>query len=454
MSQIKSMGNGVYFGENAMVQMVSSGGVEISKGKVIVHADAKFPDDTKESGQAMAWGDDNDHPTKINDMVRNVGALGAGLTTRIAAHFGNGPTITRINANNEPEKVYLRNIPAIKEFMKRTNLDLLTKSYISDYEFHKIFFIEFIVTKDFKSIFSAKHKRTSWCRPKFNKDGSFPTHVLINTDWKNENNKNTEEVRMFSMYDYWEDIQAELKEKQTYKFVIVYSGMMLDEYFWPKPLWQSSIRSKWADVALSVPAYKIAIAKNQLHFKYMIYVSEDYFRAKYPDTDEGKSWTEFEPEEREKIKKEFVDTVANHMTGTQAGGRSMTAPVYYSENGAPQKAVIIEPIDDKLKDGAYLPEASAANSEILFALQVDPTLIGMGIPGGKNLSGSGSDKREAYTILCASMVSERIVTVLPLIFLRDWNGWGEDLEFSFSNVNLTTLDKNPNGQTEINHGVN
>ncbi|WP_314058656.1 hypothetical protein [Empedobacter brevis] len=451
---VQSLGNGVYLSGNTMVQMVSSGSVKIQKGKVIVHSDVKFPDDTQSSDKVMKWGDSKHHPTKINDTIRNTGAIGAGLMTRIAAHFGNGPTLNRVTADNQTEKVYMRNVPAIKEFSKKTNINLLTRNYIVDYEVHKIFFVEYVLSYDFNSIFSAKHVKTSWSLPEFKEDKSFPKYIYINSDWDNPNDSDSVKVRMFTMYDYFEDIQEECRQKNITKFVVAYSAAMLDEYFFPKAFWQSSIRNKWADVAISIPAYKIAMAKNQTHFKYIIYVSPEYFESKYPSTDGSEGWDEFDTEKQEALKKEFTEAIREHMTGVEAGGRSMSAPIYYTADGKEQKAVIIEPIDDKLKDGAYLPDASAANSEILFALQVDPSIIGMGIPGGKNLSGSGSDKREAYTILCASMVFERIVTVLPLIFLKEWNKWDENLEFSFSNVNLTTLDKNPNGQTEITHGTN
>ena len=40
----------------------------------------------------------------------------------------------------------------------------------------------------------------------------------------------------------------------------------------------------------------------------------------------------------------------------------------------------INVIDNKLKDDAYLPDSQAANSEILFAIGVDPCLVGSGFP--------------------------------------------------------------------------
>ena len=114
------------------------------------------------------------------------------------------------------------------------------------------------------------------------------------------------------------------------------------------------------------------------------------------------------------------------------------------------KGIEVEAIDNKIKDGAYLPEASAANSEIMFALGVDPSLLGAGIPGGKMNTGSGSDKREAFSILTSLFKSKREISLYPWQFIRDYNGWDEDLEGGFGNIELTTLDANPTGtQTTI-----
>ena len=80
---------------------------------------------------------------------------------------------------------------------------------------------------------------------------------------------------------------------------------------------------------------------------------------------------------------------------------------------------------------------------------VDPSLLGGGIPGGKNLSGSGSDKREAWTILCARMTKRQIRTLQIFENIKDWNNWDPSIYVKYPSVNLTTLDKNPNGQTKI-----
>jgi hypothetical protein len=138
------------------------------------------------------------------------------------------------------------------------------------------------------------------------------------------------------------------------------------------------------------------------------------------------------------------------LSGNKAGGRSLISPIF-EENGKFVEGIKVVPIDDKLKDGSYLPDASAANSEILFAIGVNPAIIGAGTPGASNLGGSGSNIREAYTVLSASLVPKRIYVSDDWLFWRAFNNWDKSLIGMFSGVNLTTLDKNPNGQENVIH---
>jgi len=91
-----------------------------------------------------------------------------------------------------------------------------------------------------------------------------------------------------------------------------------------------------------------------------------------------------------------------------------------------------------------LPDSQAANSEILFALGVDPCLIGAGIPGGKLGAGSGADKREAFWMLNAEMGVYRQISLEPLYFIRDFNGWDPEIQFDYVTVDTSqTQDQHP-----------
>jgi len=65
-------------------------------------------------------------------------------------------------------------------------------------------------------------------------------------------------------------------------------------------------------------------------------------------------------------------------------------------------------------------------------------------------TGSGSDKREAFSILTSLFKTKREITLEPWYLIRDYNGWDPDLEGAFANTVLTTLDANPTGtQTQF-----
>ena len=185
--------------------------------------------------------------------------------------------------------------------------------------------------------------------------------------------------------------------------------------------------------------------ENQLNLKFVIYVADDFFSHKFGRNE----WQEMSDVQREQERQKTIKAIDEHMSGNKAAGRSFLSPFFRDGSGNLIRGIEVVPIDHKIKDGNFLPDASAGNSEILFPMGVDPCLLGAGIPGGKNLSGSGSDKREAYTILSTRMPIKRLRTLEIFERIRDWNGWDDTLYGNFPNINLTTLDKNPNGQQVI-----
>lgn len=397
--------------------------------------------------KAVCWGEDNDHPTKILSDIRKTGVLGAAIYVRRSAHFGTGLTLYREDEEGNKKTIPYRAVPDFRDFDRVNFLNNFYVGIINDLEVHDIAFPEYVVSKDFSKINLVRRQKTPFCRfEEMNVKTGRIENVYLNANWAAPNHDFTKKVPCFSYLSTVEDIKEYCKAHKIFKFIIPIYYTTNDEVYYPKPFWQAPIRNGWLKVVQSVPAVNKAIQENQLHFKFLISISEEYFKNVYQD-----EWDTFAPEVKKTKYTELVTSIDNHLSGTKSGGRSLTAPMYKDMDGKMVKSIIIEPIEDKLKEGAYLPSATAGNSEILFAKLVDPSLIGQGIPGGKNLSGSGSDKREAYTILCASLVTDRMTSLLPFYFLRDWNGWGDDLDATFPNVSLTTLDKNPTGnETTVN----
>jgi hypothetical protein len=142
----------------------------------------------------------------------------------------------------------------------------------------------------------------------------------------------------------------------------------------------------------------------------------------------------------------LIETIDQNLTGSGNAGKSIQSmKIWDADSKTSVSAITITPIDNKLKEGIYLPEAEAANSEILFAFGVDPSLIGAGIPGGKLGAGSGSDKSAAFNILQALYKTNQETSLDPINFVRDYNGWDRTIYPIYERTMLTTLDKNPTG---------
>lgn len=403
-----------------------------------------------EDSEFSHWGVDNLYPQRFLEKFKKTDAAVGGLEVLTTAHFGNAFKIFKeedVNGAIALKQQLLKNYPEIKSFFKITKFQKFLSGIILDYELWRLAFPEFLLSPNGDQIISVLRHRTAWCRFGLPDEKSgFVKKVWINSDWENLNPDLTRTVDMIpDEFASAEEIKIYAKEKKLTSFILPVRANLMDEKLYPVTGWHSSFNNKWVDTVLSVPEFKQYMFENQLHFKFVIYVSDEFMVKKYGQED----WTEFTPAEKEEKRKEVVDKIDNVMRGNEAAGRSLISPYFRDINGNLIKGIEVVPIDDKIKDGNFLPDAAAGNSQILFAMGVDPCLIGAGIPGGKNLSGSGSDKREAYTVLCSKMPFKRIDTVEIFNLIRDYNGWDEDLIGSFPNQNLTTLDKNPDGVKEI-----
>ena len=101
------------------------------------------------------------------------------------------------------------------------------------------------------------------------------------------------------------------------------------------------------------------------------------------------------------------------------------------------KGIEVVPLkDENSSEGKGLLDSSAGNSEIMSATGTDPNLMGVGIPGGKLNGGSGSDKREAFSIQNALFKTKRETTLEIWRLLRDYNKWDAALEGDFAATEL------------------
>jgi hypothetical protein len=398
----------------------------------------------------VPWGSDNLYPQNFfNKKYLKNGAAVGGLGLLKAAINGNGFHLYKKQKNPTTGQVeiveeLLEDYPEIELFSFENNIDKMYFEKITDQAMWQMSFTEHVLSQDQNSIVRAKRHKAAHCRfAPMGLDGIIP-YVYINTDWSAADLNFTAKIPFIDTLEMTADeIKEHCKIKKIYNFITSSIQPLVDESYYIKTDWHAVDRSGWMDVANSVPELKQAIFENQLHFKHIIYVSDYYFENYYKD-----EWDDFDAEKRQQLRENLATTIDDHMSGNKAGGRSLTSPVF-EENGKIVKGIEVVPIDNKLKDGSYLPDGSAANSEILWAMGVNPAIIGAGTPGGSNLGGSGSNIREAYTVLSGNQVAKRVYILDDWRLWQQFNGWDKRLIGAFPSVNLTTLDKNPSGQQNI-----
>ena len=172
--------------------------------------------------------------------------------------------------------------------------------------------------------------------------------------------------------------------------------------------------------------------------KYHIEILDDYFLNREPSPD-------YTREQRESARTKVLSEMNDFLSDVENTGKAFLTFTFFNKfKGEYLAGWKINVIDNKLKDDAYLPDSQAANSEILFAIGVDPCLVGSGLPGGNLGAGSGSDKREAFWQLNAEMGIYRQISLEPLYFIRDFNKWSPDIEFDYVTVDTSqTMQDHP-----------
>ncbi|WP_421811749.1 hypothetical protein [Flagellimonas sp.] len=404
------------------------------------------PED-KTSGVIAKWGDDNQYPQKFKKALNLNGAGGAALRVLRSTHYGQGFHLYKdsaVNGKRDKEIVSIKDYNDINTFFRRCRMNRFWTETIADLETYYIAFPEFILTKDFNTIYSVRRLQSAKCRfEKINPKTGLIENVYFCHNWSSYTNESSEYVEKIAAIDsYWtaDQIKEYCRKKRIYKFVLPIFYPLMNETYYPEVDWHAVYHNGWMNVANSIPEYKKNLFEQQLNVKYMVYISEEYFLRMYPN-----EWNDYTPEKKKELRDQLTKAIDDHLSGNKNAGKSIQSVVYKDRNDQWVKGIEVVPVEDKLKDGSYLPEASAANSEIMFAMGVDPSIVGAGIPGGKMNTGSGSDKREAFSILTSLFKTKREISLEPWQLLRDYNGWDPELEAEFANTKLTTLDSNPMG---------
>jgi len=383
--------------------------------------------DGKKQHNFVPWGTDNKFPETVKDVVQKNTILSARLAQRVARIYSGGVmwgTLSYDDNGNEKFKPAMAGTEAneIRQWLRNTNFQHWFYTSIANEVYLKQSWTELVLNESGTAVgkmvaHKAKYCRHAWKNPR---TGQIE-QTFIYGDWaKDPNGKGAARLNTI---DPLYDAVGQIKNQRARNVVVpVAMPDVLQDYYALAP-WDSARQSSWLSVAEQIPEFKAAIMKNQIAPKYLIKVSYDYWRTRYPN------WEQLEQAERKAKYDAFIKEVSETLSTASNAGKSIFSINKFNPATNQQvEGITIEEIGSKFKDGQYIEDSNEASTHILTALGEDPTLSGNG-PGKNYGAGSGSDKKVAWDIAYALERPVQDILLEPLNIVRDFNGWNPDLVF-------------------------
>lgn len=391
------------------------------------------------------WGSDNKWPQTVIEKLSKSSVGKRGLRFNSKAHYGRGISLVKEDFSKGETKLIAQpweSYPEIKGFMDRVRHKRFLKEMIEDFEWFMICFPEMIPTNDYSQIYSVRHLEAAFCRWKKTETGVIEK-MFYSPKWGTVTQPAAIDLEEVPVIDPWlspEQAREWMKKNRVKKFIYPTFYPTPGRQYYPDADWHTVVRNGWIEVASAIPELKKKMHENQLNIKYHIKIPVTYWQTKYPE------WKRYDEKAQQSRKKDTLEEFDDFLTGSNNAYKTFISEFAVDKiKGTPMPGWEITPIEDPIKDGKHIIDSQAANSEILFALGVDLTLIGAGFPGGKLGAGSGSDKREAFNIYFALKQADREVTLEPFEFIKNFNGWPQDLHFKYNDWKLTPLNENKSG---------
>lgn len=199
----------------------------------------------------------------------------------------------------------------------------------------------------------------------------------------------------------------------------------------------------------AIPEMKAKMFENQMTIKYVVDIHPKFWPALNP------KYNSMTAEEKIKFEDEWFDAVEKFLVGNDNAYKSLFNRLVFDEKTQQYvEGVKITALDDKIKDGKLIPDTAAGSSEILFAVSLNPALVGLSIPGSGSAvtSDSGSNIREAFLTQIMQLEIERHLDAKVFDIAKKANGWqerlgkGMPLVLRYPNQLLTTLNTGANTQ--------
>lgn len=389
------------------------------------------------SHNVLSWGKENKFPQMAGKTISETTVLNTGLKFLRNLTIGQGIYPCSVNGYDDDGNEILEPFtdPKVTEFINSRVVRRYMEQTLRDYlKFGNgaVHFIPSIAQNSFAGINTIN---ALWRR--YTEPSGFDQKCIISGYWPSIPTSG-----QFSaipvLNDYDPGMHAE---------VLKFAGKMKDGFIFPvrdswsnediygEPIWWPAFVRGWVDISHLIPDFLKKAYKNQITWKWHVQIPYSYWDKKFP-------LHEFAgPDERKKAINMYMDRIEMNLCGVENAEKPLFSNYAVNEiNGKIEEEWKITALDNKYKGSDNLVTSAAANSEILFALMVNPNVLGAGMPGGTYAGNQGgSNIREAFLVNIANAWIDRQNILDPLELFIKLNG-GKKCELRFRNTVLTTLD--------------
>ena len=379
------------------------------------------------------WGRAN---TKPNDIIKKVQQSTIFLPTveDISQIIMSGKLGLYLDGQDEalPFKSYP---DSQKLFHKATQMNNFTFDFFFHLKLFSIVFVEFILDKKGENIVSAKVLPSQYCRFGKQDENGFVKSVFYSKSWHLLHYlQNNDKIKTL--------VEIPLQERNTIpkakKYVVPYAINPLGTLY-PTASWEGVLEG-WLDVSIDIPKLKKALLDNAIFPKFMIKVSQDYWKERYPDYNE-------KPELKKQRREKVFSEIQERLTGAENAGKSIgTTTVYDQVNQRTISFLEIVAIENgKLNDNYFTETGEVANYHIYSALRMPSALIGNSLSNGLRV---GGDVGEHFNLFWQKTSFERSLFVELMNYVLEVNR--QNGEYRFDSVFMRTLSQTSQKQRDLN----
>lgn len=418
------------------------------KKKIVKVVDTKTDQDfTKLSGvELLSWGSNNDFPQWADKIITSTSVLNSGLKFIRNFTLGQGIFACRVtgydNEGNEmlesypdPEPQQLVNSYKIRRYMEKAARDYFKFGPSA---------VQLVPNADGSKIVGLNPINAYFFRLS-TRDKTGMEKCVISGKFPDSPSKDEFEI-LDCLLEYDPELDLEIRRygKEMKKGAVM---MVRDSWSnrdtYSEPVWLSAYLAGWIDIAKSVPKYLQKVYKNQATWKWHIQIPYSFWDRKFPVTEYD------DTDARMAAINAYMDDIESNLLGADNAEKPLFTHYAVNDNGKIEEEWKITALDNKSKEGDKLVTSAAANSEILFALMINPNVLGAGMPGGTYAGNQGgSNIREAFLVNVANAWVDRQNILDPIEVMLRYNGY-KDIVLRFRNTVLTTLDKGKGTQKTL-----